>query len=163
MRRQRSDAAPWTEAPDPLLALARAELAFYEEVRDSSRRWHRITEFGALAASSSTVVAAGLRAPAWLTALVAGAALFFTGFRQVFAHGPRYVLAAQSREGLRRALNRYQLLAVPDRHDAAREDLLAAIENVGAEELRQWSDQRHHASPSAGTSTGTTPNGPALP
>ncbi|MFI6486053.1 SLATT domain-containing protein [Streptomyces sp. NPDC050564] len=159
MRRQTPDAAPWATAPDPLLALAQDELAFYEQVRNSARRWYRLTELGALATSSSTVVAAGLHAPAWLTALIAGGALFFTGFRQVFAHGPRYVLAAQSREGLRKAINRYQLLPAADRGEESRQDLLVAIENVGDEELRQWADQRHRASTGAGSPT----NGSALP
>jgi hypothetical protein len=142
MRRRRPDTSSWLEAPDPVLALAREELAFYEEVRNSARKRHRVTELGALAASSSTVVAAGLHAPAWLTALIAGGALFFTGVRQVFAHGPRYVLAAQSRESLRRAINRYQLLPESDRDTRARQELLATVEQVGDEELRQWVEQR---------------------
>ncbi|WP_369260164.1 SLATT domain-containing protein [Streptomyces sp. R35] len=143
----------WTSAPDPLLALALGDLAFYEQVRDSARRWYRLSELGALTTSSCTVVAAGLGAPAWLTALIAGGALFFTGFRQVFGHGPRYVLAAQSREGLRRAINRYQLLPDSARDEEARQTLLAAVENVGAEELRQWSDQRQRA-----TTGGSSPS-----
>lgn len=142
MRRRRPNTSSWLETPDPVLALAREELAFYEEVRDSARKWYRVTELGALATSSSTVVAAGLHAPAWLTALIAGGALFFTGFRQVFGHGPRYVLAAQSRESLRRAVNRYQLLPESDRDTRARQELLAAVEQVGDEELRQWVQQR---------------------
>ena len=160
MRRRRPDTGTWSEAPDPVLALARQELAFYEEVRDSARTWYRVTELGALATSSSTVVAAGLHAPAWLTALIAGGALFFTGFRQVFAHGPRYVLAAQSRETLRRAINRYLLLPESDRDARARQELLATLEQVGDDELRQWVEQRR------GTNVeGTSPNSgsPTLP
>jgi hypothetical protein len=143
MRRPKQDANSWLDAPDPVLALARDELAFYEATRDSARRWYRLTELGALATSSSTVVAAGLGAPAWLTALIAGGALFFTGFRQVFAHGSHYVLAAQSREALRRAINRYQLLSESDRDEQARQDLLAVVERVADEDLRQWVEQRH--------------------
>ena len=158
MRLRRPDTSSWLEAPDPVLALAREELAFYEEVRDSARKWYRVTELGALATSSSTVVAAGLHAPAWLTALIAGGALFFTGFRQVFGHGPRYVLAAQSRESLRRAVNRYQLLPESDRDTRARQELLAAVEQVGDEELRQWVQQRQGTAldgngPDSGSST----------
>ncbi|PBC62721.1 hypothetical protein BKI49_15775 [Streptomyces sp. Tue6028] len=159
MRRQPPDAIAWSEAPDPVLALALGELAFYERVRDSARLWYRVSELGALATSSATVVAAGLHAPAWLTAIIAGGALFFTGFRQVFAHGPRYVLASQSRETLRRAVNRYRLLPEADRDETARRELLAAIEQVGDEELRQWAEQRSRA-----TQGGTDPTGgPALP
>ncbi|MEU9782634.1 SLATT domain-containing protein [Streptomyces phaeochromogenes] len=146
MRRRTPDTNTWLDSPDPVLALAQGDLAFYERTRDSARRWYRLSELGALATSSSTVVAAGLGAPAWLTALIAGGALFFTGFRQVFAHGPRYVLAAQSREVLRRAVNRYQLLPESDRDEGARQELLAAVERVGDEELRQWVEQRHQTS-----------------
>ncbi|GAA3796020.1 SLATT domain-containing protein [Streptomyces phyllanthi] len=159
MRRRTPDASTWLNAPDPVLALAQENLAFYEDVRDSSRRWYRVSELGALVTSSSTVVAAGLNAPAWLTALIAGGALFFTGFRQVFGHGPRYVLAAQSREVLRRAVNRYQLLPESDRDDSARQELLTAIERVGDEELRQWVEQRHQPPFGGGEPAG----GPALP
>ncbi|WP_406726760.1 SLATT domain-containing protein [Streptomyces sp. GD-15H] len=156
MRRRIPD-ADWPDAPDPVLALAQGELAFYEQVRNSSRRWYRLTELGALATASSTVVAAGLSAPAWLTALIAGGALFFTGFRQVFGHGPRYVLAAQSHEALRRAVNR--LLPATDRDERARQELLATVERVGDEELRQWVEQRVQTSPTLGS----PPNGPPLP
>ncbi|MGX1912443.1 SLATT domain-containing protein [Streptomyces phaeochromogenes] len=146
MRRRTPDTNTWLDSPDPVLALAQGDLAFYEKTRDSARRWYRLSELGALATSSSTVVAAGLGAPAWLTALIAGGALFFTGFRQVFAHGPRYVLASQSREVLRRAVNRYQLLPESERDEGARQQLLAAVERVGDEELRQWVEQRNQTS-----------------
>ncbi|GHE27906.1 SLATT domain-containing protein [Streptomyces thermocarboxydus] len=158
MRRRTPD-TDWLNSPDPVLALAQAELAFYERVRNSSRRWYRLTELGALATASSTVVAAGLSAPAWLTALIAGGALFFTGLRQVFGHGPRYVLAAQSHETLRRAVNRYRLLPADERDERARGELLAAVERVGDEELRQWVEQRNQTS----SPLGPTPGGPPLP
>ncbi|MFJ4880831.1 DUF4231 domain-containing protein [Streptomyces sp. NPDC088745] len=138
MRRPASDTEPWTSASDPLLALAEQELAFYQRRRDAARRAHRAIELGALTSASATVVAAGLHAPAWVTTAVAGIALFCTGFRQVFAPGPRWVLAAQARESLRRGVNRYRLLPVSERDDQARSLLLAAIEEVGTEQVRQW-------------------------
>ncbi|MFI0577606.1 DUF4231 domain-containing protein [Streptomyces tendae] len=138
MRRPNLDADAWTSAADPLLALAEQELAFYQRRRDASRRAHRAIELGALTSASATVVAAGLHASAWVTTIVAGVALFCTGFRQVFAPGPRWVLAAQARESLRRGVNRYRLLSVSERDDQARALLLAAIEEVGTEQVRQW-------------------------
>ncbi|MFG3104550.1 hypothetical protein ACGFZL_29095 [Streptomyces sp. NPDC048182] len=89
-----------------------------------------------------------------MTALLAGGALFFTGFRQVFGHGPRYVLAAQSRETLRRAVNRYRLLAPDERAGRGREELLAAVERVGDDELRQWVEQRRQVASGTGESVG---------
>ncbi|WP_190177607.1 DUF4231 domain-containing protein [Streptomyces naganishii] len=144
MRRTRVPDQSWASQPDPLLALARRELAFYARSCDRARRLHHVTEMGALGTTSVTVVAAGLHAPAWLTALIAGGAVFFTGMRQLFNPGSRWVLAARSRETLRRALDRYLLTPEPARDGEVRQALQTAIEEVGAEELREWSESRGH-------------------
>ncbi|WP_317446616.1 DUF4231 domain-containing protein [Streptomyces collinus] len=140
MRRRRAPDHSWAAQPDPLLALAERELAFYARTCDRARRLHHITELGALLSTSVTVVAAGLHAPAWLTALIAGGAVFFTGMRQLYGAGSRWVLAAQAREALRRALDRYLLLPAAERDEAAREALRTVVEEVGANELRAWSE-----------------------
>ncbi|MET7485382.1 DUF4231 domain-containing protein [Streptomyces sp. NPDC005538] len=140
MRRRTTVEQPWATQPDPLLALARQELRFYARTCDRARRLHYTTELGALAATSATVVAAGLHAPAWLTALIAGGAVFFTGMRQLFSPGSRWVMAAQAREGLRRAIDRYVLLPPPDRDSDARATLQRAVEEVGTNELRGWAE-----------------------
>ncbi|MEU8590087.1 SLATT domain-containing protein [Streptomyces sp. NPDC048664] len=144
-RRVRTD-QHWASQPDPLLALARQDLAFYDRQGARARREHYATEIGALLATSCTVVAAGLHAPAWLTALVAGSAVFFTGLRQLLNPAPRWVLASRSRETLRRSVDRYLLLPAAERDDAARAALRAAVEEVGAEELREWSDRQRQGS-----------------
>ncbi|MFJ9563772.1 DUF4231 domain-containing protein [Streptomyces fuscichromogenes] len=130
----------WAAEPDPLLALARRELGFYARTGTRARRLHYGTEVGALAATSVTVVAAGLHAPAWLTAVIAGGAVFFTGVRQLFAPGARWVLAARARETLRRAVDRYLLVPERDRDAADRQALQTVIEEVGDNELREWSE-----------------------
>lgn len=80
MRRQTPpDGDAWGSVPDPLLALAERELAFYQRRGDVSRRAHRAVELGAPASAFVTVVAAELHAPSWVTTIVAGAALFCTG------------------------------------------------------------------------------------
>ncbi|WP_445525453.1 DUF4231 domain-containing protein [Streptomyces cyslabdanicus] len=135
----------WAAQPDPLLALADRELTFYIRSCERARRLHRGTELGALATTCVTVVAAGLHAPAWLTAMIAGGAVFFTGMRQLFDPGSRWVLTAQARETLRRAVDRYLLLPEPERDAAARQTLRAVIEEVGADELRAWSESRTHS------------------
>ncbi|RPF38219.1 DUF4231 domain-containing protein [Streptomyces sp. TLI_185] len=140
MRRRTVTDRDWSAAPDPVLALAQQDLAFYARTRDRSRRMHYVTELGALAATSSTVVAAGLHAPAWLTALIAGGAVFFTGVRQLFSPAARWVVTGQSHETLRRAVDRYRLLPPADRDAAARAALQATVEEVGNNELREWSD-----------------------
>jgi hypothetical protein len=115
MRRRRVPDSSWAAEPDPLLALVRRDLAFYARASDRARRLHHGTELGALLTTSVTVVAAGLHAPAWLTALIAGGAVFFTGLRQLYGAGSRWV-------------------------PAARQALQTAIEEVGANELRAWSE-----------------------
>ncbi|MER6127786.1 SLATT domain-containing protein [Streptomyces sp. NPDC001795] len=155
MRRRARTDQDWTSQPDPLLALARRDLAFYGRQGVRARREHYATEIGALVATSSTVVAAGLHAPAWLTALIAGSAVFFTGMRQLFNPAPRWVLAAQSRQTLSRSVDRYLLLPQTERDAAARAALQAAIEEVGATELQEWSESQQQRSapslPAAGT------------
>jgi hypothetical protein len=148
MRRQARRDEGWTSQPDPLLALARRDLAFYGRQRDRARREHYATEIGALVATSSTVVAAGLHAPAWLTALIAGSAVFFTGMRQLFNPAPRWVLASQSGQALRRSVDRYLLLPEAERDTAARAALQATIEEVGDNELREWAEVQGRSSPS---------------
>ncbi|MEU0596861.1 DUF4231 domain-containing protein [Streptomyces sp. NPDC006393] len=142
MRRRRVPDQSWSTEPDPLLALTRRELEFYARSCDRARRLHHVTELGALGTTSVTVVAAGLHAPAWLTALIAGGAVFFTGMRQLYSPGSRWVLAAQARETLRRALDRYLLLPEAERDAAARQALQSVLEEVGANELREWSQTR---------------------
>ncbi|WP_306191692.1 MULTISPECIES: DUF4231 domain-containing protein [unclassified Streptomyces] len=139
MRRRRVPDQSWASEPDPLLALTRRELEFYARSCDRARGLHHVTELGALGTTSVTVVAAGLHAPAWLTALIAGGAVFFTGMRQLYSPGSRWVLAAQARETLRRALDRYLLLPESERDAAARQALQSVLEEVGANELREWS------------------------
>jgi hypothetical protein len=139
MRRRRVPDQSRAAQPDPLLALTRRELEFYARSCDRARRLHHVTELGALGTTSVTVVAAGLHAPAWLTALIAGGAVFFTGMRQLYSPGSRWVLAARARETLRRALDRYLLLPESGRDAAARQALQRVLEEVGAEELREWS------------------------
>ena len=148
MSRTTAAGRDWASEPDPVLALAQRDLFFYGRTRDRSRRMHYATELGALVATSSTVVAAGLHAPAWLTALIAGGAVFFTGVRQLFNPGARWVVCGQSHETLRRAVDRYRLLPPEERDATARAALRATIEEVGANELREWSEtQAQHIGP----------------
>ncbi|PJE99790.1 DUF4231 domain-containing protein [Streptomyces carminius] len=142
---------------DPLLEHALAELAWYARIRDRSRRWHWAVELTALLAGAATVVAAGLRAPAAVTACLAGAAVFIGGFRQVFNHAERYVLAAEAWSRLRAAIRRYRLVPGAGRDEEARRRLLEEVEAVAASELRSWAASRRGGQP------GPPAGGPPLP
>lgn len=131
---------PHTAAPDddPVLEYARAELDWYARVRDRARIRHRVTELSALVTGAVTVVAAGVQAPAAVTATTAGLTLFIGGFRQLFNDQERHILAAEAWVRLRLATQRYRLLPAPERDEAARRRLLERIESVATAELRGW-------------------------
>jgi hypothetical protein len=145
LRRRSADPHSWTEQPDPLLALALRDLAYYERIRNSARRWHHFTELSALISSSATVMAAGVGAPSLLTAIAASITLFTNGFRQVFNPAARWELAANSWVSLWRAVNRYRLLPEEQRDQAAKAQLQLSIEEVGEDELQEWITLRSKA------------------
>ncbi|MFF2652097.1 DUF4231 domain-containing protein [Streptomyces sp. NPDC058045] len=127
-----------TTSEDALLAQALADLDWYARTRDRARRWHRATELGALLVGAATIITAGVRAPAYLTATLAGVAVLIGGFRQVFNHTERYVLAAEAWMRLRQAIRRYELLPEAERDEEARRRLLDAVEATADSELRGW-------------------------
>ncbi|MFV0127637.1 SLATT domain-containing protein [Streptomyces sp. HMX112] len=144
-------------AGDPLLAQAHADLAWYARIRDRARRWHWTVELTALLTGAGTVVAAGLQAPAAVTASVAGATVFIGGFRQVFNHSERHVLAAEAWSRLRLAVQRYTLVPEAERDEEARRRLLEEIEAVATTELQNWAAARR------GTQPGPLPGAHPLP
>ncbi|MGI8332080.1 hypothetical protein ACRYCC_19105 [Actinomadura scrupuli] len=145
LRPASDDPDSWTKEPDPLLALALRDLAFYERTRNAARRSHYITEVTALLSASATVMAAGLGAPALVTALAASVTLLTNGIRQVFNPAGRWELAASGWVILWRAVNHYRLLPEEQRDQAAREALKSRMEEVGENELREWITQRREA------------------
>ncbi|CAL9341481.1 hypothetical protein SUDANB171_00280 [Streptomyces sp. enrichment culture] len=133
---------------DAVLEYALNELDWYARVRDRARVRHRGTELSALVTGAATVVAAGVQAPAAVTATLAGLTLFIGGFRQIFNDLERYVLAAEAWTRLRLATQRYRLLPEAERDEAARRLLLEQIETVATAELQGWAGA-HRAAPPA--------------
>jgi hypothetical protein len=127
---------------DPLLAQALTDLSWYEHSRDRARRWHWATELSALITGAATVVAAGTRAPAIVTATVAGATVFIGGSRQVFGHTERHVVAAEAWMRLRLAIQRYQLIPEAERDMDSRRRLLEEMEATATAELQDWAAYR---------------------
>ncbi|MFE2023218.1 SLATT domain-containing protein [Streptomyces sp. NPDC059499] len=140
------------------MALALHDLSFYENARHMARRWHYIVELTVLLAASGTLMAAGLGAPRWLTALIAAVALFANGFRQVFTPAERWELAASGWAVLRRGIDRYLLLPIGQRDQAARTRLQDCIEEVGQNEIDGWVTQRRKARGAAAGKTGADEN-----
>ncbi|QDY79232.1 DUF4231 domain-containing protein [Streptomyces qinzhouensis] len=146
-----------TGADAAVVAYAGEQLAWYARTRDRSRRWHRATELTALLTGAATVVAAGIQAPAPITASLAGAAVFIGGFRQVFNHNERYVLAAEAWSRLHLAIRRHRLVPEAERDDEARRRLLAEIEGATTAELQNWAAGQRGGG--AALPPGTTPPG----
>ncbi|MEU1071111.1 MULTISPECIES: SLATT domain-containing protein [unclassified Streptomyces] len=134
-------------ADDPLLEQALADLDWYARTRDRARRWHWATELSALLTGAATVVAAGIRAPAATTATLAGLTVFIGGFRQVFNHAERHVLAAEAWSRLRLAVRRYRLVPEAERDEELRGRLQEEIEDVATTELRNWAAGRRGLQP----------------
>jgi hypothetical protein len=132
-------------------------LAWYARTRDRARRWHWVTELSALLVGSATVVAAGVQAPAAVTATLAGTAVFIGGFRQVFKHVERYVLASEAWSRLRLTVERYRLLPDAERDAEARRCLLDQVEAVANAEVQNWAASRR------GAQSGPVPGGQPLP
>ncbi|MFE2428966.1 SLATT domain-containing protein [Streptomyces sp. NPDC059373] len=127
---------------DPLLAQALTDLSWYERSRDRARRWHWATELSALITGAATVVAAGTRAPAIVTASVAGATVFIGGARQVYGHTERHVVSAEAWLRLRLAIQRYQLIPEAERDADSRQRLLEEMEATATAELQDWAAYR---------------------
>ncbi|OAR23389.1 DUF4231 domain-containing protein [Streptomyces sp. ERV7] len=132
---------------DPLLEQALADLDWYARARDRARRWHWVTELGALFTGAATVVAAGIQAPAATTATLAGLTVFIGGFRQVFNHAERHVLAAEAWSRLRLAIRRYRLIPEGERDEEPRRRLQEEMDDVATTELRDWAAGRRGLRP----------------
>ncbi|WP_329320978.1 SLATT domain-containing protein [Streptomyces sp. NBC_01262] len=129
---------------DPLLEVALQDLAWYARARDMARRANRTTELAGLLAGAATVVAAGIAAPATVTATVAGAAVFIGGYRQVSNHNERYVLAAEAWSRLRLAIRRYEL---SERDEESRRRLHEEVEGTATAEMQDWAASRRGLRP----------------
>ncbi|MFD5898669.1 SLATT domain-containing protein [Streptomyces sp. NPDC060366] len=158
IRRRDLPEPPSPSDDDPVLEHALTDLAWYERARDRARRWHWFTELSALLTGASTVVAAGIQAPPAVTATLAGTAVFIGGFRQIFNHTERYVLAAEAWSRLRLAIRRYRLIPEAERDEVSRQRLLEEVEAVDATELQGWAASRRGVAPTpipGGTNTGS--------
>jgi hypothetical protein len=140
--RRRPTTVPGMLSDDPVLDYALRELAWFEWTRDRARRWHQGIELGSILAGAATVVSAGLRAPAPVTACIAGLIVFLGGVRQLFDHGERYVVAAEAWSRLNPAVERYRLLPETERDAEAKRLLRERVEEVTETEHREWASRR---------------------
>jgi hypothetical protein len=140
MRGQRRDSQqpdPWSH-PDPPLALALQQLAWYKVRRDQARRGHWILEVLRILGAAGATLAAGLQAAAWATAVLAAATLIVTGLRQLFHYHDNWLSFAVSWTQLYTAINRYRMLPEGDERASAGRALVDWVNSVVESETRSW-------------------------
>lgn len=141
MRTTGEQADPWT-SPDPALAVALRELAWYERNANRARLANRISEILLLVLSAATTVAAALSAPAWLTASLAAAALVITGVRKTADWHENWVSFRARWSELRAFVNQYRLLPDAQRDDDAKRRLLARVDEIVSSDTGDWAARR---------------------
>ncbi|HEY2701149.1 MAG TPA: DUF4231 domain-containing protein [Pseudonocardiaceae bacterium] len=141
MRTTGEQADPWT-SPDPALAVALRELAWYERNANRARLANRISEILLLVLSAATTVAAALSAPAWLTASLAAAALVITGVRKTADWHENWVSFRARWSELRTFVNQYRLLPDAQHDDDAKRQLLARVDEIVSSDMGDWAARR---------------------
>jgi hypothetical protein len=141
MRTTGEQADPWT-SPDPALAVALRELAWYERNANRARLANRISEILLLVLSAATTVAAALSAPAWLTASLAAAALVITGVRKTADWHENWVSFRARWSELRGFVNQYRLLPDAQHDDDAKRRLLARVDEIVSSDTGDWAARR---------------------
>ena len=121
---------PWSQ-PDPPLALALQQLAWYAVHRDWARWGHWVLETLQVLGAAGATLAAGLQAAAWATAVLAAATLVVTGLRQLFHFHENWLAFTVAWAQLHTAINRYRILPEGDERVSAGRTLVDLGELCG--------------------------------
>lgn len=132
---------PWT-SPDPALAMALRELAWYERNANWARIANRASEILLLVLSAATTVVAALSAPAWLTASLAAAALVVTGVRKTADWHESWVSFRARWSELRAMVNQYRLVPEAQRDEDAKRQLLVRVDEIVSSKTGSWAVRR---------------------
>jgi hypothetical protein len=132
---------PWDE-PEPELAVALRQLAWYGRHRDNSRRAYQVNEVLILLTSASATVAAALKAPALATSILAAATVVLAGLYKVLDAQENWVAFGIAWSQLQVAVNQYRLLPEAGRDQTARAALIATVNDVIAADTGRWASRR---------------------
>lgn len=139
------DSDPWASA-DPALAIALHELRWFRRSGARARILNRTSEVLLLMTTAATTVAAALSAIAWVTAVLAATSLILSGLRRSFDWHENWVSFTARWSTLRTIVHQYQLLPEERRDEAARSNLLAAVDDIVSTETESWAVRRRRFS-----------------
>jgi hypothetical protein len=132
---------PW-ESDDPALALALEWSRGYNTQANIARYANQISEVLLLIVSASTTVAAALAATAWVTAMLAAAALILAGLRRSFDWHEVWLSCSSTWSALQPVIHQYRLLPETERDNKAQQDLMSEIDRILSSETKSWASRR---------------------
>jgi uncharacterized protein DUF4231 len=132
---------PW-DAPDPALALALQQIHWYARHRNKERITYQVNEILILITGASTTVAAALKAPAWLTAVLAACTVVLTGLYKVLDSQENWVAFGIAWSELQTAVNDYRLLPADHRGEDAQKSLVSIVNEVMSADTGRWAARR---------------------
>jgi hypothetical protein len=130
------------EFGDRALVHALAQTDYYLSRMRRTRLRYSVTEGGALLLGSAATVLAGLSAPAWSTAIVAGTVTFLAGTRRIFNWHADWLSHAEAWSRAAALVSQYRLLSPAERTEARQGELVAAIDDLAVDETRSWGRRR---------------------
>ena len=128
------------ESPDPPLAFAQDQLAWYSRNNRNARIGHYSIEVLQLVAAAATTLAAAIGAAAAVTAALASLTLLLTGLRQVFAFREKWATMTWATVQIDHEITLYRLQP-PEGRAAAGRRLVLQVDSIVAEETRGWAER----------------------
>ncbi|HZB67993.1 MAG TPA: DUF4231 domain-containing protein, partial [Ornithinibacter sp.] len=128
------------ESPDPPLAFAQDQLAWYSRNNRNARIGHYSIEVSQLVAAAATTLAAAIGATAALTAALASLTLLLTGLRQVFAFREKWATMTWATVQIEHEITLYRLQP-PEGRAAAGRRLVLQVDSIVAEETQGWAER----------------------
>lgn len=99
---------------------------------------HWVLEVLQIIGAAGATLAAGLKAPAWATAVLAAATLIVTGFRQLFHFHDNWLAFSAAWAQLYTAINQYRMLPEGEAKVLAGRALVDRVNSVAEDETRSW-------------------------
>jgi hypothetical protein len=102
-----------------------------------------------LITSATTTLAAALKAPAWLTAVLAACTVVFAGLYKVLDSQQSWVAYGIAWKELQVAVNIYRLLPSDQRDAEAQQLLVSKVNDVIDADTARWADRRRNLATAA--------------
>ena len=126
------------ELRDWALVYAFKQLRYYRTLSNRYAVLYRSVEVAALLLASVVTVLAALNVRAWVTASIAAAVTFLTGFRQINLLHENWISCIDAHTRLNSLVNEYRVLPAADRSNAKGQQLVEEADKVVAERVRIW-------------------------